>query len=436
MSALARYFVAKGCVVNGYDKTKTILTEALSELGIDIHYEENIDAIPKDVDVVVYTPAIPKNQSELLYYQNNNYQVVKRSDVLQWITENSFNICIAGTHGKTTVTSMIAHILRDSGFGCNAFLGGIASNYNTNFWSSEKNVVVVEADEYERSFLKLIPDVAVITSMDPDHLDIYGTPEEVENAFIQFSKNIKPNGCLVSKYGLKRENELSAYQHYLYSNSNNNASVYATDIKVINGSYVFDVIAETWSISYIDLHMGGLHNIENCIVASAVTYEMGVEPSLILKGLKEYKGVDRRFEIVYRDDKRVYIDDYAHHPEELKRCITSLRHFFPGKKLTGAFQPHLFSRTRDFAEGFAESLSLLDEVLLLEIYPARELPMAGINSQFLLDKISLANKKLVSKEELLQEIKSRDIEVMLTVGAGDIGAMVDDVKKIMEAKSK
>jgi UDP-N-acetylmuramate--alanine ligase len=432
MSALARYFKSKGCVVSGYDKTATPLTKELENSGIDIHYEENIDAIPIDVDVVVYTPAIPKNHSELLYYQNNNYQVVKRSDVLQWITENSFNICIAGTHGKTTVTSMIAHILRDSGFGCNAFLGGIASNYNTNFWSSEKNIVVVEADEYDRSFLKLVPDVAVITSMDPDHLDIYGTPEEVENAFIQFSHKIKPNGCLVSKYGLKRENELSAHQHYLYSNSNNYASVYATNIEVINGSYLFDVIAETWSITHIDLHMGGLHNIENVTAAITVAKHIGIEDDKIKKAIATFKGVKRRFEYILKKDGAVLIDDYAHHPEELKALINGVKNVFKDKKVTVVFQPHLYSRTNDLAKQFAESLDLADEVILLPIYPARELPMVGVESKMIVEKMESTNKHLFSKEEMQNWISENQPELLVMAGAGDIDAMILPIAEIMK----
>ena len=270
MSALARYFKAKGVDVSGYDKTSTPLTRELEAAGIAIHYEERVDLIPKDTDAVVYTPAIPAHHTELVYYREHKYTVVKRSDVLQWITESSFNICVGGTHGKTTVTSMTAHLLRHSGYGCNAFLGGIAANYNTNFWSSERNVVVVEADEYDRSFLKLVPDVAVITAMDPDHLDIYGTPEEVVNAFIQFSQKVKPGGCLVTKHGMARSNELKAAHHYTYSFENAEADVHASDIKVKEGSYCFDVVSKNWTINKVVLHMGGLHNIENCIAAITV----------------------------------------------------------------------------------------------------------------------------------------------------------------------
>jgi UDP-N-acetylmuramate--alanine ligase len=270
MSALARYFKSRNIGVAGYDKTSTVLTRELEAEGIPVHYEERTDLIPKDVDAVVYTPAIPAAHAELVYYRENNYTVVKRSDVLQWITESSFNICVAGTHGKTTVTTMIAHLLRDSGYGSNAFLGGISANYGTNFWSSEKNVVVVEADEYDRSFLKLVPDVAVITAMDPDHLDIYGTPEEVGNAFIQFSQKLKPGGCLVTKYGMEREKELTALHHFSYHLDNVNADVYAANLRVKNGTYLFDVVHANWAIKNMVLHMGGLHNIENCIAAVTV----------------------------------------------------------------------------------------------------------------------------------------------------------------------
>ena len=360
MSALARYFKSKGCEVSGYDKTSTELTRELEVVGINIHYEENIDLIPKEVDVIVYTPAIPKAHRELVYYQQHNYKVVKRSDVLQWITENSFNICVGGTHGKTTVTTMVAHILRHSKYGCNAFLGGISANYNTNFWSSEKNVVVVEADEYDRSFLKLVPDVAVITSMDPDHLDIYGTPEEVENAFIQFSEKIKSGGCLISKHGLKRESELNTQQHFTYSYNDSSATVYATDIRVANGSYVFDVIAKDWLLQDVILHMGGLHNIENVTAAITVAKHVGIEDEKIKAAIEAFKGVKRRFEYILKNDEAVLIDDYAHHPEELRALITGVRSIFSDQKITVVFQPHLFSRTNDLANEFAKSLSLAD----------------------------------------------------------------------------
>lgn len=392
MSALARYFLSLGKKVSGYDRTRTSLTKELEESGINIHYEENLELIPKDVDVVVYTPAIPSNHKELVYYREHNYKVVKRSDVLQWITESSFNICVAGTHGKTTITTMIAHIFRDSGYGCNAFLGGISANYETNFWSSERNVCVVEADEYDRSFLKLVPDVAVITAMDPDHLDIYGTPEEVENAFVQFSKRIKDDGCLVSKYGLSRAGELSAAHHYTYSFVDAEADVFASNIKVENGSYKYNVKHKEWTLNDVVLHMGGLHNIENSIAAITVAKYVGIEDEKIRSAIASFKGVKRRFEFVLRNEEHALIDDYAHHPEELKALINGVRSLFKDEKCTVIFQPHLYTRTRDLADEFAESLDMADEVILLPIYPARELPIEGVNSELILHKMKMDKK--------------------------------------------
>ena len=431
MSALARYFKSKNVAVSGYDKTSTPLTRELEQTGIAIHYEERVDLIPKDVQAVVYTPAIPKNHQELLYYQQNGYVVVKRSDVLQWITESSFNICVGGTHGKTTVTSMIAHILRHTGFGCNAFLGGIAANYNTNFWSSEKNVVVVEADEYDRSFLKLVPDVAVITAMDPDHLDIYGTPDEVENAFIQFSQKIKTGGCLINKHGLKRGSELRASNHYTYSFEDRKAGVHAADIRVVNGSYVFDVIAKNWVLQNMVLHMGGLHNIENVVAAIAVAKYLDIEDVKIKAAVETFKGVRRRFEYVLKKENVVLIDDYAHHPEELRALITGVKSIFSNRKITVVFQPHLFSRTNDLATEFAQSLDMADEVILLPIYPARELPMEGVTSEMITSRMALSHKQVLGKEEMKMWIESNKPDLVVMAGAGDIDALVQPVKDIM-----
>jgi len=431
MSALVRFFVSRGAEVSGYDKTSTPLTKELERIGINIHYEERVDLIPKEVDAVVYTPAIPKDHKELLFYQQHNYKVVKRSDVLQWITESSFNVCIGGTHGKTTVTSMLAHILRDTGFGCNAFLGGIAANYNTNFWSSEKNVVVVEADEYDRSFLKLVPDVAVITAMDADHLDIYGTAEEVENAFIQFSQKIKAGGCLVSKYGLKRNVELNADHHFTYSYDDTGADVHSANMKVQQGSYLFDVVAKDWSLKNVLLHMGGLHNIENAIAAITVARYLKIADEKIKAAVDNFKGVKRRFEYVLKNDDHVLIDDYAHHPEELRALITGVKSLFTNEKMTIVFQPHLFSRTKDLADDFASSLDLADEVILLPIYPARELPMEGVTSELISGKMKMQNTKVLSKEELKNWVKVHQPKLMVMAGAGDIDALVLPMKEIL-----
>ncbi|TAH09573.1 MAG: UDP-N-acetylmuramate--L-alanine ligase [Sphingobacteriia bacterium] len=431
MSALARYFLAKGVTVSGYDKTVTTLTSTLEKEGIAIHYEENLSLAPKDIDVVVYTPAIPANHAELVYYQSNNYTVVKRSDILQWITQNSFNICIAGTHGKTTVTSMTAHILRHSGYGCNAFLGGIAANYNTNFWSHERNVVVVEADEYDRSFLKLVPDVAVITSMDPDHLDIYGTPEAVTDAFVEFSQKLKPGGCLVSKYGMKRSAELTAAHQYHYDYQNSLADVKAVNLQVVQGAYCFDVQFNNFMVSDVMLPMGGLHNIENAIAAITVAKYLGIEDEKIRAAIADFKGVKRRFEYIVNQPGQVLIDYYAHHPEELRALITGVRSLFANKKMVLVFQPHLFSRTNDLAKEFAESLDLADQVILLPIYPARELPMEGVTSYSILDKMQIADKAVLEKEAMLAWMEVNKPDLVVMAGAGDIDVLVQQVKNIL-----
>lgn len=431
MSALARYFNSKGVAVSGYDKTATPLTKQLVKEGIAVHYEDNIEFIDKEAQLVVYTPAVPKDHGELNYYRQNNYTVVKRSDVLGAITGSSFNICIAGTHGKTTTSTMVAHILRHSGYGCNAFLGGIAVNYDNNFWSSEKNVCVVEADEYDRSFLKLSPDVAIISSMDPDHLDIYGTAENMEQAFIDFAARLKPGGLLLSKFGLKRNADLKAGRHLTYHLQNENADVYATDIKMENGSYRFCVQMKEWKLNDVVLNMGGLHNIENVIAAITVAHELGIDDDKIKRAVDDFRGVKRRFEYIVKDPQRVYIDDYAHHPEELRALITGAKALFADKKCTVVFQPHLYSRTNDLADGFAEVLDLADEVILLPIYPARELLMEGVNSEMILNKMKNKNKKVLNKEALLEWIKNSEPELLVTAGAGDIDTLVEPIKIII-----
>jgi len=428
MSALARYFVAKGCVVNGYDKTKTILTEALSELGIDIHYEDNIDLIDKNASVVVYTPAIPESHSELTYYRANGYEVVKRSDVLGWITEGTVNICVAGTHGKTTVSTMIAHLLRDSGYGCTAFLGGIAANYNTNFWSSDNNVVVVEADEYDRSFLKLHPSVAVITSMDADHLDIYKTAEAFEDAFVSFSEKVKAGGLLLAKKGLAREASFDTSKLVTYSLNGTGASIFAKDINVVNGAYCFTAVGPDWQIEELVLNMGGLHNIENALVATSVAVHLGIDPEKIKIALANFAGVKRRFEYLVKTSEQVLIDDYAHHPAELAALISGVRSLYSNQKLTLVFQPHLFSRTQDLCDGFADSLSAADEVVLLPIYPARELPIPGVTSEMIAHKMTNKNVVLLEKEAVSDWVKKQQPKLLVMAGAGDIDVLIRNIK--------
>lgn len=442
MSALARFFHSKGVKVSGYDKTSTPLTKELESSGIAIHYEEDLSLVSKNADLVVYTPAIPAGNKELLYYREKGTKIVKRSDVLQLISESSFNICIAGTHGKTTITTMVAHLLRDTGFGCNAFLGGIAVNYGTNFWSDPKNVCVIEADEYDRSFLKLSPDIAIITAMDADHLDIYGTADAVEQAFIDFSERIKPGGLLFRQFGLKRGKELAKGLNdtrYTYSLQNENADVYGENIKLENGGYDFDVVMKDNRVDNVRLNMGGMHNVENAIAAIAVASSLGIENDKIRSAVESFRGVKRRFEYIIRNRKLVFVDDYAHHPEELRALINGARTLFRQRKCTIIFQPHLYTRTRDFVNGFAEVLDLADEVILLPIYPARELPIDGVTSQMILDKMKNENKRVMEKQQLLDWIKNeykKEINdefgnLLITAGAGDIDTLLTPIRELL-----
>jgi len=437
MSALARYFNAKGVAVSGYDRTPTGLTSQLTEEGIGVHFEDNIEFIDKAADLVVYTPAIPKDHQELNYCLSNHYTVVKRSDVLGAITNRSFNICIAGTHGKTTTSTMVAHILRHSGFGCNAFLGGIAVNYDSNFWpqapggSNEKDVCVVEADEYDRSFLKLSPDVAVITAMDPDHLDIYGTKENVEQAFIDFSARVKEGGLLISKYGMGRSAELKAGRHLTYHGQEVRADLHAANISMHNGSYRFDVVMKDKVLAGLVLHMGGQHNIENATAAIAIADELGITSEKICAAVEAFRGVKRRFEYIVKNDRQVFIDDYAHHPDELAALVRGAKSLFADKKCTLVFQPHLYSRTRDFADGFAASLDQADELILLPVYPARELPIEGVGSGMIKEKMKNSSVLIMEKNELLDWLKENKRELLITAGAGDIDTLVEPIKKIL-----
>ena len=437
MSALARYFHSLGIRVSGYDKTPSDITRELETEGMTIHYEDDLSKAPKDVEVVVFTPAIPVSHSELKWYRENDYPVLKRSDVLQIISEHAFNICVAGTHGKTTTSTMIAHILRDTGYGCNAFLGGIASNYNTNFWSNERNLCVIEADEYDRSFLKLSPDMAVVTAMDPDHLDIYGTAGEMEDAYISFVQKIRPGGVLLSRKGIKREKDLNAPKHYTYSGKEEGADIYAKNLRVVNGSYAYDVQFGNEEVKDIVLNMGGLHNVENSVAAIGVALELKIEKEKVIKAVAGFRGVKRRFEYIVKNDEYVMIDDYAHHPEELRWLINSVKMLYPNRSCVIIFQPHLYSRTKDLADGFAEVLDLADEVILLPIYPARELPMEGVSSALIHNRIKKARVEQMSKEEIMDMLKRdklqfRNQKVLVTAGAGDIDRMVNDLKNILE----
>lgn len=442
MSAIARYFNAKGKSVSGYDKTHTPLTDELQAEGISIHFDDTLEAIPSHVRnqteevLIVMTPAVPATHNGLNFFRNNGFAIKKRSEVLGLLTQQSYTVAVAGTHGKTTTSSMIAHILRDSGIDCTAFLGGITKNYNSNLLLPTKNnqessnVVVVEADEYDRSFLTLHPDLAVITSMDADHLDIYGDKSFLEESFRLFANQVKAGGTLIAKQGLPLNNDKA-----ISYSIKEQAEFKAENIRVEKQYYTFDLVGPSITLKNLQLGLPGTHNVENAVAAVAVALKMGISGDNIKKALASFTGVKRRFDYQVRTEQLVYIDDYAHHPEELKACINSVKEMFPEKKITGIFQPHLFTRTRDFADGFSESLSLLDELLLMEIYPARELPIEGVNSAMLLEKMSLKNKMICANEELLKEVEKRDIEVLLTLGAGDIDQFVEPLKKMLIEKT-
>ena len=430
MSALARYFNKRGCLVRGYDKTRTVLTEALEAEGILISYIDELAALPEafllnaEDTLVVYTPAIPKDSLLLNYFIAQGFDLQKRSQVLGIISKGQYCIAVAGTHGKTTTSSVIAHLLTASGYGCTAFLGGIATNYQSNFLLGDNDVVVVEADEYDRSFLTLHPDIAVITSMDADHLDIYGDAESLQESFYLFADQLKTGGSLFVKDGLPLAKGMT------YS-AGNTASIKAENIRVENGDFVFDYSDEDHMIAGIRLLLPGKHNVENATAAIAVALKLGISPDRIKDALAGFKGVKRRFEYIVRTEKHIYIDDYAHHPEELRACFNAVRQLYPDKWLTVVFQPHLFSRTRDFADDFAAVLSTADELLLLDIYPARELPLAGITSAYLLEKMTLKNSAVYTKDEVLTYVQDTVPELLLTVGAGDIDTLIQPLKNII-----
>jgi UDP-N-acetylmuramate--alanine ligase len=433
MSALARYFHSRGAEVSGYDRTATDLTRELEAEGMHIHYTDDVNLIPKDADMVVYTPAIPAAHTGLNYYRDHQYAVLKRSEVLGLITQSGFNICVGGTHGKTTISSMVGHVLRHTGYGCNAFLGGIAANYGTNFWSSERNVCVIEADEYDRSFLRLNPDVAVISAMDADHLDIYGTEAAMQDAFVSFSQKIKPGGLLVCKKGLAREADLVAAHKFTYHLSDTGADVHTLNLRVAEGSYHFDVQVKERRFDNIVLNVGGLHNVENALAAITIALHLGIDEERMKAAVAAFSGVKRRFEYAVKSHGFTLVDDYAHHPEELRALITGARSLFSGKKITIVFQPHLYTRTRDLATGFAQSLDMADAAILLPIYPARELPIERVSSDMIAAQMKLPDTRLMEKNEFLRYINEEWMilpgdKVLLMAGAGDIDLLVPEVK--------
>ena len=426
MSAIARYFVANGKQVSGYDKTPTEITNSLEEVGVTIHFEDDIKAVSEvflnpENTLVVYTPAIPKNHSEFNYFKANGFNVLKRSAVLGEITKQTVCLAVAGTHGKTTTTSILGHLLHVCNVPVTAFLGGISENYNSNLIINGTEVTVVEADEFDRSFLTLSPDLACITSMDADHLDIYGNAEALVSTFKEFSECIKPNGKLFIKNGLPLEGITYGIE--------DDSDYCAQNISIANGSYVFDVKTPSGIYKNFKFSLPGRHNLSNAIIALAMAAEYGCSYEELAKGLETYQGVKRRFTYQIKTDNFVFIDDYAHHPEEINAVHQAVREMYPDKKVLAIFQPHLFSRTKDFADEFAESLSKFDELLLLDIYPARELPIEGVTSKWLLDKIENSNKKLIQKTEIINEIKKSEAQIVLTIGAGDIGVEVKHIKE-------
>lgn len=430
MSAIARYFLSKDVNVAGYDRVSTPLTKELEEEGCMIHYNDAINEIPKSHKhrdtLVVYTPAIPDNHEELNYFRSNEFEVVKRSGVLGMITKGAFTIGVAGTHGKTTTSTIVAHLLDNANYSCDAFLGGISTNFNSNFvFSNPSKATVIEADEYDRSFLTLSPNIAVVTSTDADHLDIYSAHDYLLESFQEYVNKLPKDGVLILRKGLQLD-----FSNTITYSVSEEADVFAKNIRITNGEYSFDVQTEKELVENVKVGLPGLHNVENALAAFAVGIELGLSKEDIKAGLESFKGVKRRFEHQVKGNEVVYIDDYAHHPEELKACINSVRMMYPDKKITGVFQPHLFSRTRDFADGFGESLGLLDELLLLDIYPARELPIEGVNSKMLLDKVDIAQKELVTKEELVDKLAVKDIEVLLTLGAGDIDTLIKPIREL------
>ncbi len=435
MSALARYFKLHGAAVAGYDKTETELTRALEAEGIAVHYDDDPTKIPANVDLAVFTPAVPKDLRELNWFIDKQLPLKKRAEVLGIISRSKRCVAIAGTHGKTTTSTMTTHLLRACGVDATAFVGGISGNLKSNFIEGASDWVVVEADEYDRSFLHLNPEIAVINSIDADHLDIYGSAEAVVESYAAFARNLNPGGTLLIEHSLrplkKVAKELQATGHQVLTFGIDAGDVQATNVHVADGDMVFDLRLPYMDLKNLRLPYPGLHNVKNASVAIAAAVLAGADPQKIPAALADFKGVKRRFEFIVRRPDVVFVDDYAHHPAELEATIGAARMLFPGKKLTGIFQPHLFSRTRDFADGFAAALDKLDEVILLDIYPARELPIPGVSSAMLAERMRNGNVVVCSKSEVLNLLKMRELEVVLTLGAGDVDGLVEPIKSFL-----
>jgi len=441
MSAIARYMLSQGKEVYGYDKTETTLTKKLVDEGMKIHYNDDVNLIPDGIDLVVYTPAISDEHSELNHFIDNGFDVIKRAEMLGRLSQVKKTIAIAGTHGKTSTSATTAHLLKHGKEDVSAFIGGIMSNYNSNYIEGSGDWIVVEADEYDRSFLHLSPDIIAIMSMDADHLDIYGNHNVMIEGFEAFIMKIKQDGTLIIKEEMLAGLSDGVIDVLADKNVNvvlfgigTDTEVSAGNIRVQNGKFFFDYESENGSINGLRTNLAGRHNIENSIVAIIIGEILGLDGEAVRVGLESFKGIKRRFETIYEDEHVTYIDDYAHHPTELKSAIGAAKELFPNKKITGIFQPHLFSRTRDFVDGFAEMLDMLDEVFLMEIYPAREKPIDGVTSKVIYDKMKTKNKTLVTKETLLEELKIKDIEILMTLGAGDIDVFVSQINKFLNTE--
>lgn len=423
MSAIARYFKSNGKNVAGYDKVSTDITKSLEDIDIVIHFEDDVTLVPSEFKksentIVVYTPAIPKNHSELNYFIKNNFTVLKRSEILGEITKNSICLAVAGTHGKTTTSTILGHVLKEADVNATSFLGGISENYNSNLILGGEKISVVEADEFDRSFLKLSPDIACITSTDADHLDIYGNHDELLTSFKDFAKKVSKT--LIVKNGIALDGQTYGIEE--------DADYDAKNVRIENGSYIFDIKTPSEYFQNIKINLPGKHNVLNTVAALAMANNYGIPLPVIAKALLSFKGIKRRFSYKIKSANKVLIDDYAHHPTEINAVIESIREMYPKKKVLGVFQPHLFSRTKDFADDFASSLSKFDELLLLDIYPARELPIEGITSSWLLNKVEINNKQISSKENLLENVLKSNAEVIVMIGAGDIGELVEVIK--------
>jgi UDP-N-acetylmuramate--alanine ligase len=439
MSAIARYFIHRGLVVAGYDKTPSELTRRLEEEGMQIHYEENVDAIPeackqKDSCLVIYTPAIPADHQELVFFRQNGFEIQKRAQVLGTLTRQMKGLCVAGTHGKTTTSTMCAHIMHQSHLDCNAFLGGISKNYGTNYILSQSDYVVIEADEFDRSFHWLSPWMSVITSTDPDHLDIYGTKEAYLESFRHYSELILPGGALIIHRGLEMKEHLQdGVRRYDYSRDE--GDFHAENIRIENGGITFDFVSPIENVKDIELGQPVPINIENGVAAMAMAQLAGCTADELRRGMQTYGGVDRRFDFKIKTDKLVFLSDYAHHPKEIYQSAKSIRELYKDRRITAIFQPHLYTRTRDFYQDFAEALSLLDEVILTEIYPAREQPIEGVTSQLILDNLKPGVKKeLIKKDEVLNMMKERQFDVLIILGAGDLDNQVPQMTELLKAR--